>query len=243
MVVKRPNAASPRTTVRRAALVTGRGRPSGTGRWLLVGLPIFAAAFALAISLPNPFERSVEQPGGTLALPTNPAGLIEDAGPVPIDDFVPRPGDRPTRDAVGMADGLLTGPASPYDTDLPAIARLDADLLRAVQQAARDADDDGITFYVTSGWRSEAYQQQLLDEAVLEHGSMEKARRFVATPETSAHVTGHAVDIGPSEADEWLRKHGSNYGLCQTYANEEWHFELATVPSGKCPRMAPDASP
>lgn len=70
-----------------------------------------------------------------------------------------------------------------------------------------------------------------------------KARRFVAAPETSAHVTGRAVDIGPAAADSWLSRHGAGYGLCQMYANEMWHFELATVPGGECPAMLPDASP
>ena len=28
----------------------------------------------------------------------------------------------------------------------------------------------------------------------------------------------------PTDADDWLIQHGSDYGLCQTYANEMWHF-------------------
>lgn len=142
----------------------------------------------------------------------------------------------------GAEDGFLDGSASPFDVSVAAVGRLDTDLLRAVQRAARDAAEDGVAFAITSGWRSPGYQQQLLDEAVAEYGSLEAARRFVATPETSAHVTGDAVDIGPAEADKWLSKHGSDYGLCQTYANEAWHFELATAPGGRCPKMLADAS-
>jgi len=50
------------------------------------------------------------------------------------------------------------------------------------------------------------------------------------------------VDIGPTAADDWLIQHGADYGLCQTFANEIWHFELATVPGGRCPDMLPDSS-
>ena len=60
----------------------------------------------------------------------------------------------------------------------------------------------------------------------------------MATPGTSSHVTGRAVDIGPLEAQLWLMENGSSYGLCQMFTNERWHFELAT----SCPDMLPDAS-
>jgi LAS superfamily LD-carboxypeptidase LdcB len=48
----------------------------------------------------------------------------------------------------------------------------------------------------------------------------------VATPNTSAHASGDAVDIGPSGAAAWLSEHGAEYGLCQIYGNEPWHYEL-----------------
>ena len=61
-------------------------------------------------------------------------------------------------------------------------------------------------------------------------------------PAESSHVTGDAVDVGPTDADSWLSQHGSEYGLCQIYANEPWHFELATVPGGTCPAMTSNAA-
>lgn len=148
-----------------------------------------------------------------------------------------------TGGAFGADDGVLEeNRYSAYDTDLPAIANLDADLLEAVQQAtdAAAAADD-ITLFVSSGWRSTAYQQHLLDEAILQYGSEAAARQYVATPDGSSHTRGAAVDIGATDADYWLIEHGSEYGLCQTYANEIWHFELATVPGGECPELLPDA--
>jgi len=145
---------------------------------------------------------------------------------------------------MGAADGLIEeGEAvSPFADDLPAIANLDPELRAAMQNAARDAIADDIDFVVTSGWRSAAYQQSLLDAAVIEYGSLEAAGEFVLSPEQSRHVTGEAVDIGRTDADSWLSQHGADYGLCQIYANEMWHFELATEPGGDCPEQLPNAA-
>ncbi|MHA7135437.1 M15 family metallopeptidase [Oerskovia turbata] len=130
----------------------------------------------------------------------------------------------------------------PFDNNHPAIAGLDDALRDALQAAARDAQDAGVDFWVTSGWRSTAYQQHLLDRAVERYGSLEEARRFAKTPETSEHVSGEAVDIGPTDGADWTIRKGSRYGLCQTYANEMWHFELATTPGGTCPAPEADAA-
>jgi hypothetical protein len=145
---------------------------------------------------------------------------------------------------LGAEDGYLPGDTvlSPFDTSQPAIANLDPDLLAAIQQAATDAEADGIELVITTGWRSKRYQQQLLDDAVETYGSLAEARKWVNTPEKSTHVSGDAVDVGYTDADYWLMEHGSAYGLCQTYANEIWHFELMTEPGGTCPAQLPDAT-
>lgn len=129
-------------------------------------------------------------------------------------------------DGVTVGDGVVAGSVTVVDGDVPAVANLDADLLDALRAAARAAADDGVALQVTSGWRSAEYQEQLLREAVAEYGSAEEAARWVATAETSAHVTGDAVDVGPDEAMEWLARHGAGHGLCQIYRNEPWHYEL-----------------
>jgi D-alanyl-D-alanine carboxypeptidase len=133
-------------------------------------------------------------------------------------------------------------PGTPFNVNRPTIGNLDPDLLDAIRAAARDAQDDGVAMVITSGWRSREHQQRLFDEAVSTYGSEQEASRYVATPDTSAHVTGDAVDIGPTDADDWLSQHGADYGLCQTFANEIWHFELATNPGGRCPDLLPDGS-
>jgi hypothetical protein len=81
-----------------------------------------------------------------------------------------------------------------------------------------------------------------LDEAITTYGSAEEARKWVSTPELSAHVTGDAVDVGATDAAYWFSQFGNLYGLCQTYANEIWHYELLVDPGGQCPEPAADAS-
>ncbi len=66
-----------------------------------------------------------------------------------------------------------------------------------------------------SGWRSPAYQYQLLREAISTYGSEEEAAQWVATADTSPHVSGDAVDIGHFDATAWLFEHGAENGLCQ----------------------------
>ena len=87
--------------------------------------------------------------------------------------------------------------------------------------------------------RTREYQQQLLDAAIETYGTERIARQYVNTPERSTHVTGKAVDIGPTDAAYWLDPARRPYGLCQIYANEIWHFERVIEPGGTCPEQLP----
>jgi zinc D-Ala-D-Ala carboxypeptidase len=143
--------------------------------------------------------------------------------------------------AVTEDDGALPDGVTVFDDEYPGVANLDPDLLQALREAATDAADDGVEFQVNSGWRSPKYQEQLLREAVSEYGSEEEAARGVATANTSAHVSGDAVDVGPFDATAWLSEHGADYGLCQIYRNESWHYELRPEATSRgCPPMYAD---
>ncbi|KAA9157545.1 M15 family metallopeptidase [Microbacterium lushaniae] len=157
----------------------------------------------------------------------------------------------------GLTTSFATAPFSPRvqdghipegatvsldDHHLPAIGKLDPALLSAMREAATDAAGSGLDFPVASGWRSAQYQDWMLRIAVETYGSEDVARQFVATPEESSHVTGKAVDIGSVDAQSWLSQHGADYGLCQVYANEPWHYERLIDPGDVCPQMVPDAS-
>ena len=192
---------------------------------------IAAIAAALAFQLPTSMSTTRLVPGD---VPVRKQGG-ENAG---------QPGDRGMLsggDALGESDGAVPDGTTVFDDEIPGVANLDPDLLSALREAAGDASDDGVEFVVDSGWRSPAYQQRLLQEAVSKYGSEEEAARWVATPETSPHVSGDAVDIGPSDATAWLSEHGAAYGLCQVYGNEPWHYELRPDAVGQgCPAMYDD---
>jgi hypothetical protein len=140
----------------------------------------------------------------------------------PSGGSVPAPSHR----AVGKADGVVPDGVTVFDDDVPAVSGLDPDLLGALRRAATDAAHHGVAFVINSGWRSREYQDELLREAVSTYGSRQQAARWVATADTSAHVSGKAIDIGHAGAVAWLSHHGAAYGLCQIYRNEPWHFEL-----------------
>ena len=151
------------------------------------------------------------------------------------------PRDRPQRGAVGAADGVVPDGTTVFDDEIPGVARLNPALLSALRRATTDAASDGVELDVTSGWRSPRYQEQLLREAISQYGSAKEAARWVGTPTASAHVSGDAVDIGPSDATAWLSKRGAKYGLCRIYGNEPWHYELRPDAIGHgCPPIYAD---
>jgi zinc D-Ala-D-Ala carboxypeptidase len=180
----------------------------------VAGLVVVSAAIAAALGFQLPASSSTASPSSTAAPPV---------------DVLPGGHRRPRRErpgALGEADGAVPAGATVFDDEIPGVAKLDPSLLGALRQAATGAGHDGVEFVVDSGWRSPEYQEHLLQEAVSKYGSQEEAARWVATPDTSAHVSGDAVDIGPSDAAAWLSEHGAGYGLCQVYGNEPWHYEL-----------------
>lgn len=177
--------------------------------------------------------------GGALGVPS--PTVVAPAPATPEVHDVPPPPPLRSDGRVGEADGAVPDGGVSVDADVPAVARLDPDLLAAVRRAAADADRAGVALSVTGGWRSPEHQEQLLRDAVAEHGSPEEAARWVATAETSLHVSGDAVDVGPAGAAAWLAANGAGYGLCPVYRNEPWHVELrpGAVDDG-CPPLYAD---
>ncbi|MFE6308534.1 M15 family metallopeptidase [Nocardiopsis sp. NPDC057823] len=227
----------------------GPARPTGSGRTVpgpaAVGLVALVLVTALAVAAavhgfrePRASLRSSSEP----ALPS--ASPSASSSPAPSPSTAAEPPDTPRgdgRDGLRAADGLVPAGTTVFDDGVPAVSGLDPELLEALRRATADAADAGVVFHVNSGWRSPAYQDLLLREAVAEHGSEEEAARWVATSATSPHVAGEAVDLGPSAATAWLSEHGAGYGLCQVYRNEPWHYELRPEAADRgCPDMYAD---
>jgi D-alanyl-D-alanine carboxypeptidase len=195
----------------------------------VAGLLIVIAAIAAAlgdqwpVSSPSPASSPSTAPSPSTADPPIDRRRREPSGPL------------------GEADGAVPDGTTVFDNQVPGVANLDPALLRALRRAATDAADNGVRFNVDSGWRSPEYQERLLRDAIAKYGSEAQAARWVATPTTSAHVSGDAVDIGPSRAAAWLSEHGAAYGLCQIYGNEPWHYELRPEAFDHgCPAMYAD---
>ena len=123
----------------------------------------------------------------------------------------------------------------------PTPTALDPRVEERFARAEAAAATEGVTLTLTSGWRSAQEQQELVDESVTTYGSVENARQWVLPPEKSAHVAGLAIDVGPYEGAQWLEARSTEFGLCCTYDNEWWHFELMPD-DGTCPQRLPDSS-
>jgi zinc D-Ala-D-Ala carboxypeptidase len=202
-------------------------------RILVAGLLVVIAAIAAA-----PGYHLLASSSSTAAPPID---VVPSSGPLSPSLSPSSPPRSEHRGPLGQVDGAVPDDTTVFDDEVPAVANLDPALLGPLRQAATDAADDGVEFQVNSGWRSPEYQEQLLREAVSEYGSEEEAARWVATADTSLHVSGDAVDIGPSDATEWLSEHGDDYGLCQIYSNEPWHYELRPEAiDHDCPPMYAD---
>jgi hypothetical protein len=218
------------------------GAPAGTTiyrsrrriRWIRVGgLLVAIAAIAAGLGeLPASMSSTSLTPTAVLHADRR-AALGEPGAP-------PDRGALPGSGGLGEADGAVPDGTTVFDDDVPGVANLDPDLLGALREAATDAEGDGIEFLVDSGWRSRAYQEHLLQDAISKYGSEAEAARWVATPDTSPHTSGDAVDVG-SDAARWLSENGAQYGLCQIYANEPWHYELRPEATDQgCPAMYED---
>ena len=189
---------------------------------------LFGAALSVAaasVALSAVLAGCTSAPTGSLAQPASAGGSVVDSGGLTDDDGY-------------IADGT----SLPLDSDLPAVSRLDPALHSALEEAqsAMEAEGSGSAITIADGWRSERYQEHLFAQAVKQYGSEEEAEKWVKRGNDSAHVRGEAVDIADAGAMDYLNRFGAEWGLCQVYANEAWHFELRTAPGGTCPPQSPD---
>jgi zinc D-Ala-D-Ala carboxypeptidase len=198
-------------------------------RWTRVaGLLVVTAAVAAALGYQLPSSSS--------STAASPIDVLRNGRP-----RAPGEARSQHRGSLGEAGGAVPDGTTVFADGIPGVANLDPALLGALRRAATLAAVNGVELFVDSGWRSPEYQEQLFQEAVSKYGSEEEAARWVATPNTSAHVSGDAVDIGHSAATAWLSEHGAEYGLCQIYVNEPWHYELRPQASDHgCPPMYAD---
>ena len=148
------------------------------------------------------------------------------------------------RGALGMAPVDNKGQKKAEGGDQSNADGVNQELKRRYDKMLADAPEavrNGIS--VSSGYRSEARQQQLWDEALKKYGSPEAARKWVAPPGSSQHNKGEAFDLkyDTPEARAWVHEHAKEYGLAFPMGNEPWHVERAET-RGRNPNWQDDAT-
>lgn len=117
--------------------------------------------------------------------------------------------------------------------------KVDASCYDALVQMLSDCP---YAYTITSAYRSEASQQSIWDNRMATHQAngysyneaLALTAAYVATPGTSEHQLGLAVDLSGANAQQWLREHCWEYGFILRYldgksditgiAYERWHF-------------------
>lgn len=126
---------------------------------------------------------------------------------------------------------------------------------RKMQEAARA---DGVSLWISSGYRSVQRQSELFDQAVEENKDSGMGQRqaeavaalSVARPGCSEHNTGLAIDLNGVREDfnatleyAWLQEHAADYGFILRYPEEKqeitqiryepWHYRYVGMEHAK----------
>jgi zinc D-Ala-D-Ala carboxypeptidase len=122
--------------------------------------------------------------------------------------------------------------------------RLTPDVAASWQAMSQAASRDRVTLVLISGFRSVAYQRQIIERKLARGETLDQILRVNAAPGYSEHHTGRAVDIGTpgsppleeefenTEAFRWLQLHAPQFGFSLTYPRfnlhrivyEPWHW-------------------
>ena len=135
---------------------------------------------------------------------------------------------------------------------------LDERIVDTVQKMVNDAYADGVSIWLSSGYRSKEKQSELFEREIQEHvregmsreKAEEEARKLVMPAGYSEHQTGLVIDINGVEEDfyqtqayQWMCEHASDYGFIERYPEgkdsitginyEPWHYRYVGVENAK----------
>ena len=141
--------------------------------------------------------------------------------------------------------------------------RVDKRIAEQLRNMIEDAESEGISFGVTSGFRSVAEQRAIFESRVLSYMSQGRnyeesnifARQYLQPGGMSEHHTGLAVDLisdGSNRLDEsfantaayiWLKENAHKYGFIERYPKdkseitgilwEPWHYRYVGINHAK----------
>ena len=128
--------------------------------------------------------------------------------------------------------------------------KLDQRILEPMQSFVAGARAEGLSVFLSSGYRGYEEQQYLFNRKVEQYGE-EQAATIVSRPGTSEHQTGLACDITDEYYElkdeslentalyQWMSKHCQEYGFIVRYPKdkeeitgiiyEPWHFRYVGV--------------
>ena len=128
--------------------------------------------------------------------------------------------------------------------------KLDQRILEPMQKFVGDARAEGLSVFLSSGYRGYEEQQYLFNRKVEQYGE-EQAATIVSRPGTSEHQTGLACDITDEYCElkneslentalyQWMSRHCQEYGFIVRYPKdkeeitgiiyEPWHFRYVGV--------------
>jgi len=155
-----------------------------------------------------------------------------------LDDY------RAPRQAVANPEGLVPFPIEGY-----AHVLLTAACAQAAQAMILAAEQDQITLYPISGYRTLAYQAMLIQRKLDRGDTLEDIMRVNALPGFSEHHTGDALDWGTStdtdlepafeetRAFRWLSQNAGTHGFSLSYPDnnpdgfiyEPWHWRFSAA--------------
>lgn len=135
---------------------------------------------------------------------------------------------------------------------------LDERIVDTVQKMVNDAYADGVSIWLSSGYRSKEKQAELFQREIQGHiqdgmsreEAEAEARKLVMPAGYSEHQTGLVIDINGVEEDfyqtqayQWMCEHASDYGFIERYPSgkdsitginyEPWHYRYVGVENAK----------
>ena len=140
---------------------------------------------------------------------------------------------------------------------------LDSRIIEPMREFIAAARAEGLSVYLSSGYRTYADQNYLYNRKIGQGYSPEDAAKIVAKPGTSEHQTGLACDItdvyrDPKTIEEcentatyqWMSKHCQEYGFIVRFPDgksditgimyEPWHFRYVGAPHAQLMESCPE---
>lgn len=217
---------------------------------VIIGAVVLAAllvCLAVVIAQNARAQKNAEEERLTASVTPAPTPAIT---PMPAPTPTPGPySDKPDIDITSWEYRLANADNSigEYTPELDTVEgqKLDKRMTDAMKDFVAAARAQGLSVYLSSGYRSYDEQNYLYQRKVSQYGE-EQAKKIVAPPGTSEHQTGLACDITDKYYEfkdsslentalyQWMSQHCQEYGFIVRYPKdkedvtgiiyEPWHF-------------------